>query len=128
MLLLLAEVFYTLWPIEPIFWLWHFNTKVILRKVCILTCNFRLLLLLVGTTYSFMICIKLLTKDRPTASYNFYLSSLFSHSFTTGSIVTSIVLKQLKLFQTHLHITSQLIVALKFRVLHINHRVAWFKP
>ena len=48
------------------------KNEIYFTKIHVLTYKFGLLLLHVGTTYSFVVCVKLLTKDRSTTSYNFY--------------------------------------------------------
>jgi len=55
--------------------------KVILRKIRIMTHKLGFLLLHIGSTYSFVVCIELLTKDSSTISYNFCLLCLFRLSF-----------------------------------------------
>ena len=46
--------------------------QLILHKLRVLTTKLGLLLLRVGSTYSFVVCIKLLMKDKSLSSYHFY--------------------------------------------------------
>ena len=56
----------------PIYWLWFLKTKVIFREISILT--YKTWTPVTPRSYSFVVCIKLLTKDKSMTSYNLLCS------------------------------------------------------